>query len=228
MASTMRRKKNLGPRAKHWLLSLFNRCLSSLRLPKKWKRAKVVALLKPGKDPEKPESYRPISLLCTSYKLFEKLLLNRLAPSVEDQLIEEQVGFRKGRSCCGQVLNLVQFIEDGFEKKLKTGIVLVDLRAAYDTVNHRSLLMKMANMGINGHMVNILRHLLNNRRFYVEMDGRKSRWRGQKNGLPQGSVLSPLLFNIYTNDQPSYPNTKRFTYADDLCVAIQAKNFEDI
>jgi len=64
--------------------------------------------------------------------------------------------------------------------------------------------------------------------FYVEMDGRKSRWRSQKNGLPQGSVLAPTLFNIYTNDQPEFEGIRRFIYADDLCLATQARSFEVI
>ena len=80
----------------------------------------------------------------------------------------------------------------------------------------------------NKAIVNILRSLLSNRRFFVEMDGRKSRWRTQKNGLPQGSVLAPTLFNIYTNDQPEFPNIRRFIYADDLCLATQSTLFETI
>ena len=77
-------------------------------------------------------------------------------------------------------------------------------------------------------MVRIIETLLSNRRFFVEMEGRKSRWRNQKNGLPQGSVLSPMLFNIYTNDQPTFNNIRRFIYADDLCLATQDKSFTTI
>ena len=70
--------------------------------------------------------------------------------------------------------------------------------------------------------------LLVNRHFYVEMDGRRSRWRIQRNGLPQGSVLAPLLFNIYTDDQPQFQNIRRFIYADDLCIATQSHSFTTI
>ncbi|KAI8515700.1 hypothetical protein Bbelb_065130 [Branchiostoma belcheri] len=154
--------------------------------------------------------------------------MTRIKPTVEKHLTPDQCGFREGRSCCGQVLNLTQFIEDGFEARLVTGAVFVDLTAAYDTVNHRALLTKAARMIKNVRAVRIIESLLTNRRFFVELDGKRSRWRAQKNGLPQGSVLAPMLFNIYTNDQPTFNNIRRFIYADDLCLATQAKSFPTI
>ena len=68
--------------------------------------------------------------------------------------------------------------------------------------------------------------MMSNRLFYVELNGKTSRWRNQKNALPQGSVISPVLFNVYTNDQPVHNETRRFIYADDLCVATQRSTFE--
>ena len=124
---------HFGERTKEWLLSLFNTCASTYRIPKIWRRAKVVALLKPEKDPENPKSYRPISLMHILYKVYEWMILGRISTTVEYQLSPDQAGFRPGKSCCGQVLNLTQFIEDGFEKKNITGAVFVDLSAAYDS-----------------------------------------------------------------------------------------------
>ena len=103
--------------------------------------------------------------------------MTRISPTVNEQLSSDQAVFRPGKSCCGQVLNLTQFTEDGFENKLITGAVFVDLTAAHDTVNHRALLLKVAQTVKNIFVVRIIEMLLINRRFFVEMDGRCSRWR---------------------------------------------------
>ena len=220
--------QHFGGKSREWILTMINKCADTSTIPTAWRKAKVVALLKPGKEPTNKKSYRPISLLSILYKMYERMILARILPTVEEKLTPDQAGFRAGKSCCDQLLNLTQYIEDGFEKKMITGTVFVDLTAAYDTVNHRILLLKVAKTIRNKRIVGIIQSLLRNRRFFVEMDGRKSRWKSQKNGLPQGSVLSPILFNIYTNDQPEFQDIRRFIYADDLCLATQARDFKTI
>ena len=120
--------------------------------------------------------------------------------------------FLPGKSCTGQVLNLTQHFEDGFEKNEPTGVVFVDLTAAYDTVNHRRLLSKLYDMTKDFHLTKLIQLLLENRRFYVELNGKQSRWRKQRNGLPQ----------------PVSPGTRSFIYADDLGIAAQNHNIDDI
>ena len=102
-----------------------------------------------------------------------------------------------------------------------TGAALVDLSAAYGTVNHRIMIQKIFNTTRDSPLCRIIQNMLSSRRFYVELNNELSRWRKQKNGLPQGSVLSPLWLNIYINNQPIYPGTRSFIYADDLCVTAQ-------
>ena len=211
-----------------WVLSLLNACARTLRLPRLWSQARVVALLKPGKNPSSTKSFRPISLLSHLYKLYERLILNRLSPVIEHVLIPEQAGFRPGKYCTAQVLNLTQHIENGFETGKTTGIVLVDVSAAYDTVHHRRLLEKVYDMTRVYRLTCMIRTLLENRSFFVELGGKRSRWRSQSNDLPQGSVLAPLLFKVYTNDQPIHPGTRSFVYADDLAVTTQNTNFAPI
>ena len=220
--------KNLGPRAHRWIHSMLNVCFTENRIPKVWRQSKIIAILKPGKDSAKPKSYRPISLLCHMYKLYERLILNRIAPSVDRHLIKEQAGFRPGKSCCSQLLNLTQHIEDGYQRGMITGAAFVDLSAAYDTVNHRLLIRKLYDFTEDSPLCRVIQNMLSSRRFYVELNNDRSRWRNQKNGLPQGSVLSPILFNIYTNDQPLHDGTRNFIYADDLCVTAQYPSFTEV
>ena len=218
---------HLGPKAKEFLLSLMNRCLSTCHIPKIWRKAKVVAIQKPGKPADDAKSYRPISLLCLPYKLFERLILERITPLVEDFLPQEQAGFRPGRSTMDQVLLLTQDIERGFEDRQKTGIVLVDLTAAYDTVWHRGLALKLHKHLPNRHLVNMILELINNRSFTLHLGDQKSRNRRLKNGLPQGSVLAPTLFNIYTSDLPP-TRSKKYVYADDICLGYQDRDFDSL
>ena len=120
----------------------------------------IIAILKPGKDSSIPKNYRPISLLCHTYKLYERLILNRIAPAIEQHLIKEHAGFRSGKSCTSQLLNLTQHIEDGYEEGMITGTAFVDLSAAYDTVNHRLLMKKLYNTTLDSQLCRVIQNLL--------------------------------------------------------------------
>ena len=177
--------------------------------------SEIIVILKPGKDSAIPKNYRPISLLCHTYKLYERLILNRVSLLLEQHLIKKQASFRPGKSCTSQLLNLTQHIEDGYQRGMITGAAFVDLSAAYDAVNHRILIQKLYNTTQDSQLCRVFQNMLFNRRLYMELNNERSRWRKQKNGLPQGSVLSSILFNIYTNDQPIHDGTRNFIYADD-------------
>ena len=125
-------------------------------------------------------------------------------------------------------MNLTEHIEGGYENRLITGAVFVDLSAAYDTVNHRRLLSQVLEITGDVQLTDLIRTMLESRRFFVVLNGKKSRWRRQRNGLPHGSVLAPMLFNIYTNDQPIHADTRSLIYADDLCIGSQGNDFNNI
>lgn len=220
--------KNFGMDALKWVTSLINNCITTFRIPKVWRKAHIVALLKPGKEPDDPKSFRPVSLLCHLFKVMERMILNRITEYIDKNLIPQQAGFRPGKSCCSQILNLTQHIEDGYERNEITGIAFLDLSAAYDTVNHNRLTSKIYQVTKDFTLTMFLQCLLQNRRYYVSLNGKNSRWRKQSNGLPQGSVLSPTLYNIYTNDQPVHKDTVNFIYADDTAVTAQGRNFETV
>ena len=161
--------KCFGPTTRLWLLDMLN---DSQHIPNEWRKAKVVALLKPGKDPESPKSYWPIALLCSLYKLLERMILTRLQCKIEHKLIPQQACFRPGKSCCSQVLNLTQHIEDGFELGQITGAAFIDLTAAYDTINHRRLLAKLVMLTDDVQLTKFIRTMLSNRRFKGELNGK--------------------------------------------------------
>jgi len=114
------------------------------------------------------ESYRPISLLSTCYKLQECLVLHRVSPEVEKLLSPEQAGFRRNRSTCEQVAALTTHIEDGFQQQLKTGAVFLDLTAAYDTVWHTGLLYKLSKNMLHW-FARLIELFLRDRRFRVHI-----------------------------------------------------------
>ena len=156
------------------------------------------------------------------------MILNKIAPVVEQRLIKEQAGFRCGKLCTSQLLNLTQHIEDGYQRGMITGAAFVDLSAAYDTLNHRILIQKLYNITQDSPLCRVIQNMLSSRRFYVELNNERNRWRKQENGLLQGSVLSPILFNIYTNDQPLPTGTRSFIYAADLCVTAHEPSFVEV
>ena len=127
-----------------------------------------------------------------------------------------------------QVVLLTQNIEDSFEAKKKAGAVFIDLTAAYDTVWHRDLTCKLLRLLPDKHMVKMIMELVRNRSFTLTTgDSKQSRLRRLKNGVPLGSVLAPLLFNIYTYDLPSMISRK-FAYADDLALLHSSGNWKDL
>jgi hypothetical protein len=214
------------PRTHTWLTMFYNDIIDTEKLPKQFKRAKVIALLKPGKDGHEAADYRPISLLSVTYKILERMILERIQPYIEDVIPIEHAGFREYRGCEEQVLALTTLIESGFQRKFKTSVAFIDLSAAYDTVWRDGLLNKFAKVIPCKKLFTLLDRMLTNRRFKVFLGNKESNWRTVLNGLPQGSVLAPTLFNLYIHDLPVTKGLK-FQYADDIAIAYQSTDLED-
>ena len=167
-----------------------------------------------------PKSYRPISLLCVPFKILKQVLLSRITPYVAKCLPYFQAGFHAGRSTIDQVLQLRSIIEDSFQLKQKTAVALVNLTAAYDTVWHQGLQLKLLHTIPDKHLVTFIMESLSNRRSVLQTsDGQESCARCLKNGVLQGSIFAPGLFNIYISDIPMTLFTK-LAYADELALVF--------
>ena len=217
-----------GTALKSWLHGFLSYCLRQLKIPKVWRRALVVAIPKPKKPVEDPKSYRPISLLCVPYKILKRLIYARIEPIVDPLLPGKQAGFRHGKSTVIQVVLLTENIEDSFKAKKKAGAVFVDLTAAYDTVWHRDLTCKLLRLLPDKRMVRMIMELVRKRSFTLTTsDSKQSRLRHLKNGVPQGLVLAPLLFNIYVYNLPSTVS-RRYAYANDLALLYSSDDWKDL
>ena len=142
-------------------------CLTFQAIPKIWRKAEVIGLLKPNKPAEQPKSYRPISLLCILFKLMERLIFSRIKHSVEAYLPHEQAEFREDRSTTHQVALLTEDIEAGFKRKEKCGVVLIYLSAAYDTVWHRGLNLQLLQVIPDKSLVNFIMNMISSRSFVL-------------------------------------------------------------
>lgn len=211
---------NLPKKGLAFLASLFNACLSISYFPKTWKKSIITVIHKPGKPSSQVESYRPISLLPTLSKLFEKIIKKRLDSYVSNSSLipPHQFGFRSHHSTTHQLLRVSEDIINGFERRCHTAAVFLDVSQAFDRVWHDGLLFKLRDFGVPCYLQNIIRSFLEDRTFSVKIGGTLSSSRPIQAGVPQGAILSPLLFNIYTSDLPLENSVKTAVFADDTLV----------
>jgi Reverse transcriptase (RNA-dependent DNA polymerase) len=169
---------------------------------------------------ENPDSYRPISLLSLWSKLFEKIILSRLDKFILDNIIpNEQFGFRKKHSTIQQLIRLSDRISDGFNKNKSSATFFLDVAKAFDKVWHSGLTFKMTQLGFPPYLTMLTHSFLRERKFQVHWLRTPSTSRPIMAGVPQGSCLSPTLFNIYTSDFPTLPSPAiAFSFADDFAA----------
>jgi hypothetical protein len=202
---------------------IINLSFLNAKVPEKLKIAKVIPLYK-KKEKHNPENYRPISLLSTLNKIMEKLMYKRLITFLNKYkiLYAYQFGFRQGHSTSLALIEIIDnILSDLEEGKLVAGIY-IDLSKAFDTVDHEILLDKLNHYGIRGQALNWFQDYLSNRKQYSIVNGKHSELKNINYGVPQGSVLGPLLFLIYTNDIANCTKEENKTrlFADDTGIFI--------
>ncbi|MCP4484330.1 MAG: reverse transcriptase family protein [Flavobacteriaceae bacterium] len=198
--------------------------------PDKLKLAKVIPIFKKGVR-TKTSNYRPISLLSTFSKIFEKLMQTRLQKFLEtcDVLFSMQFGFRSGHSTEHALISLTESIKTTLDNKRLGCGIFIDLQKAFDTVNHEILLNKLEHYGIRGTALAWFESYLTNRRQSVSINGYSSSMCSISCGVPQGSVLGPLLFLIYINDLPNVSSMLSFfLFADDTNIYLEAGDLNSL
>jgi hypothetical protein len=216
--------RHLGPKAKNKLLSVVNESWIQSRLPNEWRSSVVIPILKQGKDPTEPKSYRPISLTSTLCKLTERMIHSRLIIWLEQnhKLDRFQTAYRSGHSIEDQLMYFVEGVIDGFQHKptKRTAAIFLDMSAAFDKVWTNKLICKMAQVGIKDRALLWITSFLKRRRISVRVNQAYSRSHRLYSGVPQGSVLSPLLFLLYTTNiaEAITPETHVGMYADDIAI----------
>ena len=189
--------------------------------PDIWKTANITPVFKKG-NKQLVKNYRPISLVPLCAKVFEKFLFNKLYSYFDSNqlLSNKQSGFRPGDSTTNQLLFLVNELHKAFDdpKCLEVRAVFLDISKAFDKVWHEGLLFKLKQNGISGNLLNFFQSYLSNRKQSVVLNGFDSDKREIKSGVPQGSVLGPLLFLIYINDLERDIKSNINFFADDTML----------
>ena len=217
--------KHLPEPAQLLFRSLFNRSWNSHTFPSCWKPTTIIPIHKPGKPTSSPSSFNPISLTPCISKVFERLILSRLTfhPESNHLLSTCQAGFRPGRSSLDQILTLSQSLWDGFQKKKppdRTILASVGLSKAFDSIWHSALLHKLLSLKLPPCFVLWICSFLSERRAKVQVGGSRSISFRIRRGVPQGSVLGPVLFILFVDDiTKDLPRGAHASlYADDLAI----------
>ena len=223
---SIRHLKHIGPLGLTYLTNSFNLALNTNTIPHMWKLANIIPIPKPDKDHNTGTSFRPISLLSVISKTLEKALLPYITNNIPQH--HTQHGFKAKHSTTTALHNINNTIASGFNQRIppaRTIAVALDMSKAFDTVNIHTLTKKLLDTQIPPILIKFIANYIKGRKAFTTYNNKTSTQRQFKTGVPQGGVLSPTLFNIYTSDIPSPPPNINITvYADDITMTSTDTN----
>src|SRR6267154_759870 len=201
------------------LTKIFRKSLESGLVPSDWKQANVFAIFKKGQK-TLPENYRPVSLTSHICKIFESILKDKILEHIDKYslLNPSQHGFVKNKSCLTNLLETLTFVSDCMDDHKEVDVIFLDFKKTFDKVPHKRLLAKLKSFGIVEKVYIWIENWLFERKPRVVLNGSFSEWKSVTSGVPQGSVLGPLLFIIFVNDMDQSALSQLLKFADDAKV----------
>ena len=209
------------------LAVLFNRSFTECAIPSEWREALVVPIFKNGSR-SAPTNYRPIALLSVVSKVLEKIVYRRLSMFLQPILSSKQSGFRKRDSTEFQLTRLVQQWSNAMDKSQFVGVIFLDIKKAFDRVYLPGLLYKLESAGVRGRALQWFRNFLQNRCQRTMIGQSVSSVEYLHAGVPQGAILSPLLFSLYMNDITAFTNGDVNLFADDTSAFTVSDSVADL
>ena len=208
--------------------TLFNRSLQAGMLPLMWKRARITPIFKKG-SMKKPQNYRPVSLTCQLCKVLERLILKEVCSHLErnNLLSTHQHGFTKGRSCQTNLLESLEEWTRWLDECHSVDVIYLDYQKAFDKVPHKRLIKKLEAYGIKGNVLKWIQSFLTDRSQLVTVGQSTSSIIKVTSGVPQGSVLGPLLFILYVNELPEIIQSQCKLFADDTKLFRRISSAKD-